>query len=247
MQKINKDERIDDLKIGGYKLIQNKNMFCFGVDAVLLSHFSKIKKGGKVADLGCGNAIIPILLCAKTKAAQIMGIEIQEECAELAKRNVIFNSLEDRIKIICANLKDSPSILGHDVFDTVVSNPPYMEINRGIKNLSKTLEISRHEVLCDVFDVIFSASKLLKFGGKLFLIHRPERIADIVFAMRQNNIEPKRIRFVHPSPKKKASMILIEGQKGARLGCIVESVLYIHDINGNYTDEINEIYQREGN
>jgi tRNA1(Val) A37 N6-methylase TrmN6 len=239
------NERLEELGIGGYGLIQNKTMFCFGVDAVLLSDFTKVKTGGRVLDLGCGNGIIPILLCAKTKAAQIVGLEIQKECARLAQRNVELNGLEQRISIQCGDIKTVSDYFEEQTFDAVVSNPPYMEPTRGFRSGSRAVEIARHEVLCDIFDVLEAASRMLKFGGKLFVIHRPARIADLIFSMRQNQMEPKRIRFAHPSPGKRPSMILVEGQKGARPGCIVESGLFIQDGFGKYTKEIMKIYQKE--
>lgn len=241
---LSQNERLENLGLGGLMLIQDKTQFCFGVDAVLLSDFARVKLNGRVLDLGCGNGIIPILLSHKTKAKYIAGLEIQPAAAALAKRNVSLNSLQSRIEIIEGDLKSISETDFGIPFDTVVSNPPYMEPTRGEKNESEAMRIARHEIMCNVSDVIHAASRCLKFGGLFFMIHRPERIADIICSMRTCGIEPKRLRAVHPKPSRQASMILIEGQKGAHPSCIMQSPLYIHNEQGEYTDEINAIYER---
>ena len=241
---LSENERLDDLGLGGLRLIQDKTQFCFGVDAVLLSDFARVKYRGRALDLGCGNAIIPLLLSHKTKAAHIAGVEIQSAPAALARRNVELNGLSEKIKIYEDDLKNVSEAYFGFAFDTVVSNPPYMEPERGEKNASETVKIARHEVACNVFDVVSAASRCLKFGGLFFMIHRPERVADIISAMRSYGLEPKRLRAVHPKAGQNASMILIEGQKGAHPSCIMLPPLYIHNAEGGYTDEINAIYER---
>ena len=241
-------ERIDDLQTpNGMHLIQNPDWFCFGVDAVLLSDFAakSIKPQNRVLDMCCGNGIVPVLLSEKTFASRIDGIEIQPQVAEMAGRSVMLNKLCERVHITEGDLKKAADIYGKAVFDAVTCNPPYKEASGGLKNLTDTVTIARHEILCSLEDIIISAEKVIKPGGKLFLIHRPERLADILFLMRVARIEPKRLRFVHPSPAKTATMILVEGAKHGRAKLFLDPPLYVHDENGNYTDEINRIYGRE--
>jgi tRNA1(Val) A37 N6-methylase TrmN6 len=241
-------ERIDDLQTpNGMRLIQNPDWFCFGVDAVLLSDFAakSIKPKSRVLDMCCGNGIIPVLLSEKTTASHIDGVEIQPQVAEMAQRSIKLNSLCDEVCITTGDLKDAAEIYGKTVFDAVTCNPPYKEASGGLKNSSDTVTIARHEILCSLEDIILSAEKVIKPGGKLFLIHRPERLADILCLMRSARIEPKRLRFVHPSPAKTATMILVEGAKHGRPKLFLDPPLYVHDENGNYTDEIQKIYGRD--
>lgn len=239
-------ERLDDLQIKNLKLIQNPDWFCFGVDAVLLSDFAAktIKKDAVALDLCSGNGIIPILLTAKTQARHITGLEIQSEVAEMAKRSVTLNNLDNEIDMVCGDLKNSIELFGKSVFDNITCNPPYKENHGGIQNKTDNLTIARHEILCSLEDIIKASATLLKPGGKLSMIHRPERLADILCLMRSHKIEPKRLRFVHPSPSKTATMIMVEGTRQGNPKLFLEPPLYVHDENGNYTEEINEIYGR---
>ena len=241
-------ERVDDLQLNGLRLIQNPSGFCFGIDAVLLSDFAKgsVKKNSRVLDLCTGNGIVPILLSAKTSAAHICGIEIQSEVAEMAQRSVRLNGLEEKISIADGDLKKAPELFGKSVFDNITCNPPYKENMGGLKNAADTLTIARHEIFCTLGGIVDAAAALLKPGGKLAMIHRPERLADIICLMRGARIEPKRLRFVHPSAGKTATMILIEGAKHGRPKLLLEPPLYVHDESGEYTDEINRIYGRNG-
>ncbi len=243
---INPSERVDDLQLDGLRLIQNPDWFCFGVDAVLLSDFStkSIKKGSTVLDLCSGNGIIPILLSAKSSASKLYGIELQTPVADLAKRNILLNNLQDKLEIINDDLKNAVNIFGKSIFDNITCNPPYKELQGGMQNSSDIMTIARHEVFCTLNDVFSISSQLLKPYGKLSIIHRPERLVEIICLMREHRIEPKRLRFVHPSPNKTATMILIEGAKHQNPKLFLESPLYIHDNNGNYTEEINRIYGR---
>jgi len=240
-----KNEKIDDLQYKGLKLIQKDKAFRFGLDAVLLANFVDVKKGSSVIDLGTGTGIISILLAEKTEAASIVGLEIQEEIAEMAQRSVKMNCLEDRVKIVCGDIKDSVDLFGASSFDAVVSNPPYMNQGGGIINISDTKAIARHEILCTLEDVIRSASKLLVPGGKFAMVHRPDRLADIIWLMRNFTIEPKYIRFVHPSPYRKANLLLIKGTRQGRPQLKMMEPLYVYDEEGKYSKEINEIYCRE--
>jgi len=238
------DETIDDLQYKGLKIIQKSKAFRFGLDAVLLANFADVKKGNSAIDLGTGTGIIPILLAGKTEASSIVGLEIQEDIAEMASRSVKMNCLEDRVKIVCGDIKDSVNLFGASSFDVVVTNPPYMNRGGGIINLSDTKAISRHEILCTLEDVIKSASKLLVPGGQFAMVHRPDRLADIIWLMRNYSLEPKYIRFVHPSPYKKPNLILIKGSRQGRPQLKMLDPLYVYDENGNYSKEINEIYCR---
>ena len=240
-------ERLDDLQTKtNLHLIQNPKWFCFGVDAVLLADFASasIKVHAEVLDLCCGNGIIPLLLTEKSAADRITGLEIQEPVAEMASRSVEWNGLLDRVKIECGDLKEADAIFGKESFDNITCNPPYKENNGGLKNATDTMTIARHEILCNLEDIISVSAKCLKPYGKLCMIHRPERLIDIICLMRAARIEPKRLKFVHPSPSKTATMILIEGAKFGKPKLFLEPPLYVHDEKGNYTEEINRINGR---
>ncbi|MGI6776650.1 MAG: tRNA1(Val) (adenine(37)-N6)-methyltransferase [Acetivibrionales bacterium] len=241
---IQDNERIDDLQFKGLKLIQKKDAFCFGIDAVLLANFADVRKDSRVIDLGTGTGIIAILLAAKTGAKEVVGLEIQDEMCEMALRSVKLNNLEDRVKIVNGNIKECVEYFGSSQFDVVVSNPPYMAHGRGLVNPSDTKAVSRHEILCTLEDVVQVASRLLITSGQFAMVHRPERIADVLCLMRKYSIEPKYLRFVHPSPYKKANLILVKGIKNARPYLKIMEPLYVYDMNGEYSDEINRIYNR---
>ncbi|MGE5632144.1 MAG: tRNA1(Val) (adenine(37)-N6)-methyltransferase [Caulobacteraceae bacterium] len=236
-------ETVDDLQ-NGYRIIQKADSFRYGVDAVLLSDFASIKKNHSVVDLGTGTGIIPILLYAKKRPQKITAVEIQQDIAEMAERSMRLNNLEQYIEVLCMDLKEAPSLLGKAKYDCVITNPPYVKKESGINNPSETKAISRFEIKCCLEDVIRTSRELLKPGGKLFMVHRTDRLADIIYEMRNSGIEPKRIRFVHPSIGKRPHLLLIEGARGGNAELKVMDPLYIHDENGNYTDEIYRIYGR---
>ncbi|OPJ55044.1 tRNA1(Val) (adenine(37)-N6)-methyltransferase [Alkalithermobacter paradoxus] len=246
MREINlrENERIDDLQMKGLKIIQNKDGFCFGVDAVLLANFAKIKKDAKVVDLGTGTGIIPILIAGKSKAKEIIGVEIQEEVAEMAERSVKLNNLENRITILNEDLKNLENKLETHGFHVVTSNPPYMH-PEGLKNPNDKKAISRHEIKCNLEDVIKAASRLLMPHGKFFMIHRPTRLADIITLGRKYRLEPKEIRFIHPKINKSPNIMLIHFAKDGKPELKVLNPLYVYNENGEYTDEIKEIYSKE--
>jgi len=174
-----------------------------------------------------------------------VGLEIQPEIAEMANRSIKLNDLQDRIRIVCGDIKEAVEIFGPSRFNLVITNPPYMSREGGLVNPSDTKAISRHEIACTLEDVIRVSSRLLAPGGQLCMIHRPERLVDIVWLMRKFRIEPKYIRFVHPSPYKKANLVLIKGTRDGNPQLKMMDPLYIHDENGNYTKEINRIYCRD--
>lgn len=239
---VKEEERLDDLHRNGYLLIQNPKYFCFGIDAVLLSNFAKIRKNEKVIDLGTGNGIIPILLSARHPNADIVGLEIQEVSAEMAIRSVKLNSLQDRIHIEIGNIKDLTTIFKPASFQVITVNPPYMNQGGGILNVHDSKAIARHEILCSLEDIIGESSKALSFGGRFYMVHRPHRLVDILSTLRNYNIEPKTIRFVHPYVNKEPNMVLIEGVKCGKPMCKVMPPIIIYNKDGKYTDEINQIY-----
>lgn len=244
--KIYPHERVDDLQIKDLRLIQNPKQFCFGVDAVLLTYYAAqvIKPGAEVLDMCSGNGIIPVLLTAKSAAAHIDALELQQDIAEMSRRSVQLNGLEDKISVTCGDLKNGTNLYNKGSFDCITCNPPYKEAGGGILGNASALTIARHEIHCTLKDVISISAQLLKPGGKLCMVHRPERLADIITYLREYRIEPKRLRFVHPSPYKAANLILIQASKHGNQKLFLDPPLYIYDENGNYSAEINEIYER---
>ena len=225
-------ERLDDLQIGGLELIQDPKKFCFGVDAVFLSDFVRIRPGENVLDLGTGNGIIPVLLSAKTEARHITGIEIQADTAEMARRSVAHNHLEDRIDIVTGDIKEAAELFKPAFFDVITTNPPYMLADHGMRNPDDAKAIARHEVLCSLDDILRESMRLMQDKSRFYMIHRPFRLTEIMIKMHQYKIEPKRIRFVHPYIDKEPAMVLIEGVRGAKPRVTVEPPLIIYDRNG---------------
>lgn len=241
------NERIDDLQIGGLKIIQNPDWFCFGTDAVLLSDYSakSVKKNARILDMCSGNGIIALLLSHKTDAEKIYALEIQDKVSEMAKRSVKLNNLDDKIEVICGDLKSSENIFGRSFFNNIICNPPYKEAGGGLPSKDDTVMIARHEIMCSLEDIIRVSSILLAPQGKLTMIHRPERLADILCLMRQYKIEPKRLRFVHPMPNKTATMILVEGSYCGNPKLFLDPPLYVYNEPEVYSDEILHIYNRK--
>lgn len=239
---LNEKERLDELQRNGYKIIQNPEKFCFGMDAVLLSGFAKVKPGGTVLDLGTGTGIIPILLEAKTPASHLTGLEIQEESADMARRSVALNGLTSKIDIVTGDIREADRFWQSASFDVITSNPPYMIDEHGIQNPDEPKAIARHEVLCTLEDVVRQAAKLLKPGGHFFMVHRPFRLAEIITVMTGYKLEPKRLRLVYPFVDKEPNMVLIEGVRGGRPRMTVEKPLIIFEKPGVYTEEIREKY-----
>lgn len=234
-------ERVDDLQNGFY-VIQNQNKFCFGMDAVLLSGFARIRKGDHVLDMGTGTGIIPILLKSKTKGEHFTGLEIQEECADMATRSVQYNGLESAVDIVCGDIKEAAGIFGAASFDVVTSNPPYMIGAHGLQNLYMAKAIARHEVLCTLEDVVSQASKVLKDRGRFFMVHRPFRLAEIFSVLTRYKLEPKRMQLVYPYIDREPNMVLIEALKGGNSRITVEKPLIVYEKPGVYTKDILEIY-----
>ena len=232
------EERLDDLQVKGYEIIQHPGKFCFGMDAVLLANFARVKKNEKVLDLGTGTGIIPILMSAKTEGEYFRALEIQEESADMARRSVLHNHLEDRIEIVTGDIKEAAGIFGPVSFDVITTNPPYMIGQHGITNSSDTKAIARHEVLSTLDDILRESAKILKQKGRFYMVHRPFRLAEILSKMVAAGIEPKRMRLVHPFIDKEPNMVLIEGMRGGNSRMTIEPPLIVYKAPGVYSDEL---------
>ena len=232
------EERLDDLQVKGYHIIQNPSKFCFGMDAVLLSNFARVKKGEKVLDIGTCTGIIPILLEAKTEGEHFTGLEIQEESADMARRSVAYNHLEDKIDIVTGDVKEAVNLFGSVFFDVVTTNPPYMIGAHGLQNKDSAKAIARHEVLCDLDDILRESAKVLRPGGRFYMVHRPFRLAEILSKMCAYKIEPKRMRLVHPYIDKEPNMVLIEGSRGGNSRMTVEPPLIVYREKNVYSEEL---------
>lgn len=243
---LEENERIDDLQYKGLKVVQNKDGFCFGIDSVLLSDFAKeIKKDANVLDLGTGTGIISILLCGKTKLKHITGIEIQKDVYDMAKKSIEINNLQDRFDIINEDIRNLSKIIPANSFDAIVTNPPYKKENTGLKNESETQIISRHEVMCNIEDIARISSKLLNSNCSIYMVHRPDRLIDIIETFRKYKLEPKILRLVYPNSKKEPNLVLIKATKGGRAFLKVEKPLIVYNNDGSYTDEVLKIYNKK--
>jgi tRNA1Val (adenine37-N6)-methyltransferase len=236
------NERIDDLHRKGYQIIQNESMFCFGMDAVLLGGFCNIKSTDRVLDMGTGNGIIPLLIEGRFEPEHVTGLEIQEANVDMARRSVALNKLDHKITIIQGDIKEADTLLPLSGYDVVTCNPPYMDAGKGLTNEMSAKTIARHEVLCTLDDVIRSASRLTKVGGKFYLVHRPHRLIDILSLLRLYKMEPKRMKMVHSSADSEANMVLIEAIRYGNPFLKVEKPLIVYQSKGVYTNEIYEIY-----
>ena len=242
MQIYGKEVTTDDLQ-NGYYIYQPADGFRFGVDAVLLSEFSRIKPGENVLDMGTGTGIIPILLAAKTKGRHFTGLEIQEFSAAVAKESVLLNKLEERIDIVNGDIKEASKLFGNESFNVIVSNPPYMIADHGLRNDADEKYIARHEALCTFDDIAREASRVLISKGRFYLIHRPFRLAELFMTLKKYKLEPRRMRLVHSYVDKEPQMVLIEASKGGNSGIKIEKPLIIYEKGGEYTEELKEIYK----
>ena len=245
---IKEDERIDDLEYNGLKIIQNKNGFCFGIDSVLLSDFAKeIKENSRVLDLGTGTGILPILLCGKTDLKEIIGMEIQEDVAEMAQRNSKLNGLENRFKVINENILNIEKVLEKRSFDAIVTNPPYKRKDTGRINEEKTKQIARHEITANLEDFIKTSETMLKDKGSLYMVHRPERLVELMSLLKKYKLEPKILKLVQPTIDKNPNLVLIKAVKNAKPFLKIEKTLIVYNQDRSYTDEILKIYGKEQN
>lgn len=235
-------ERLDELHRNGYYIIQDPGRFCFGMDAVLLSGFAHVKKNETVLDLGTGTGIIPILLEAKTEGSHFTGLEIQPESADMAARSVQYNHLEEKVSIVEGDIKDASKIFGASSFDVITTNPPYMIGQHGLQNEADAKAIARHEVCCTLDDILRESARILKPGGRFYMVHRPFRLAEIFSKMVKYRIEPKRMQLVYPYVDKEPNMVLIEGLRSGKSRLTVEKPLIVYQSEGVYTPEIYDIY-----
>lgn len=234
-------ERLDDLQ-NGYEIIQDSGKFCFGADAVLLSWYARAQEHEQVLDMGCGTGIIPVLLRARKKGCHVTGLEIQPDCAQMARRSVIHNRLEKDITIVTGDIKEASAIFGGASFHVITCNPPYMVHHHGLPNVRAEKAVARHEILCTLQDVVSQAARLLKPRGRFYMIHRPFRLGEILPQMVHWGLEPKRMRLVYPFVDKEPNMVLLEGLSGGKPGMVVEKPLIIYEKPGVYTREAMEIY-----
>ena len=245
MNNLKPEERLDDLQIKGYEIIQSPGRFCFGMDAVLLSSYAKVRKRELALDLGTGTGILPILLEAKNEGEHYTGLEIQEESSDMARRSVSHNGLEDKIDIVTGDIKEASGIFGAASFHVITTNPPYMIGEHGLKNENEALYIARHEALCTLDDILRESARLLKPKGRFYMVHRPFRLPEILAKMSAYGIEPKRMRLVYPHIDKEPNMVLLEGLRGGRPRMQVEPPLIVYRKDGEYTEELLEIYRRK--
>ena len=236
-------EQIDDLQ-NGYFIIQKTNAFKFGVDAVLLADFAEVKMRYSVIDFCTVTGIIPILLYAKKRPKKIVGIELQTEMAEMASRSVVYNHLEHCIRIFEMNLKNVSKYFGKEQFDAVTVNPPYMKVGKGICCPEERKALARFEIACTLEDVIVNAREVLKQNGRIYMVHRADRLIDVITVMKETGLEPKRLCFVHPSVGKRPNLLLIEGIKRGRPGLKLSDPIYVYNENGTFTEQIETIYGR---
>lgn len=245
MNKLKIGERLDDLQYKGYEIIQHPGKFCFGMDAVLLSHYAKIKKDDNVLDIGTGTGIIPILLAARGRGGTYTGLEIQEESADMARRSVEHNELSDQVQIVTGDVKEAASYFGDAVFDVITTNPPYMIGEHGLQNPNEAKAIARHEVMCTLDDILRESARMLKFHGRFYMVHRPFRLAEIFSKMCQYKIEPKRMRLVYPYIDKEPNMVLIEGSYQGNSRMTIDPPLICYEKGGGLTAEILKFYEEE--
>lgn len=242
---LKENERIDDLGRKGYRIIQNRDKFCFGIDAVLLSDFARAKKGERVLDIGTGTGIVPILMEARYPLGTYTGLDIQKESIEMASRSVALNGLSHKINMVTGDIKEAVNMFGTASFQVITTNPPYMTGSHGLVNPQEPKAIARHEICCTLEDILENSARLLKEHGRFYMVHRPFRLAEILSGCVKYRLEPKRIRFVHSYVDKEPSMVLIEALKGGNSRVKVEPPLIVYKEVNVYTDEILKIYGYE--
>jgi tRNA1(Val) A37 N6-methylase TrmN6 len=242
---IKDDETLDDLQLRELFVIQKKDKFRFGVDAILLANFANVKSNATVIDLCSGTGIVPFVIHGKNNPSKIIGLEIQKEMVEMAQRSVRYNRLQNKIDFIKGDLKNIDMLKKLPKADVVTVNPPYKVYNSGIVNPNDKIAIARHEICCNLEDVILACRVLLKDNKRMYMVHRPDRLVDIFTLMRKHKIEPKRVRMVHPSVDKAPNIVLIEGQRDGGSFLKWEKPLFVYDDQGNYTEELTRIYERD--
>ncbi len=238
-------ERIDDLMRRGYRIIQNEQKFCFGVDAALLAWFAEVRPGERVMDLCSGTGVVAILMDARNACGDYTGLEIQEDMVEMASRSVLLNQAEDHIRMVQGDVKEASSLFPKGSFDVVTVNPPYMKHNVGLISPKKSIAIARAEILLELSDVLRESAKLLRTGGRFYMIHRPGRLPEILRLMQENSLQPERMIMVHPNTEREATMVLVSGIRGGRNSLTVEAPVFVHEKPGVYTEKIRDIYHND--
>lgn len=239
---IREGERLDDLIRGGLKIIQAPSAFCFSMDPVLLSNFAMVKKGDRVVDLCTGTGVIPLLLSTRAELDKIVGVEIQETSVERAQRSIIGNGLADLINVVHGDVREADKLLGVGGFDLITANPPYLPVGRGSQNQTGEITIARHEVMCSLRDVVRSASRLVKFGGRVAMVHRPERLAELIIEMNAHQLKLRRMQLVYPGPGKRPNMVLVEAQLGGNPELIILEPFFVYNNEGTYTRKFWDTY-----
>ena len=238
-------ERIDDLQLKGLRIIQDSELFCFGTDAVLLADFASPKKGARIADLGTGTGILPLLLYGRQPDITVDAIEIQEKLAATAQRSVELNGLAGRIRIVQGDLRDAHRLLGSD-YDMVVVNPPYDKATAAIPSMDESHQAARFETKVTWEEICKAAGRLLRPGGKLCLIHRVSRMAEIFETLRACRLEPKEMRLIHSRLGSEAVCMLLSAAKDGRPSLKALPPLVVHEADGSETAEVRKIYHRNG-
>lgn len=241
---LNSNERLDDLEYNNLKIIQDKSLYCFSSDAVLLANHVRATKTDCVVDFGTGSGVIAILIAAKTTAPKVIGVEVQKVMAELAERNVILNNLQDRVKIINEDIKNIVDTLGNESVKVVVCNPPYFKKEAGEVASKSEIAISRSEILCSLEDIIINASKILKYGGKFYMIHKSERMAEVITLLKNNNLEPKVLTLIYPKKSKQVDTFIIESHKNGSPGLKIKDLI-VYDENNEMTKEAKKLYSKD--
>ncbi|MCR4425669.1 MAG: tRNA1(Val) (adenine(37)-N6)-methyltransferase [Firmicutes bacterium] len=239
---VREHERVDDLQRSGLRIIQDPTRFRFSMDAVLLAEFARVRAGDRCIDLGTGTGVIPLLLSARGNPAEIVGLEILEDVADMARRSVRLNGLSDKISIIHGDLKEAVGMFGAESFDVALSNPPYIRADRGTVNLTDELAVAKHEIACTLEDVVQAAGRLVRSRGRVAMVHRPGRLVDLLVLMRGAGLEPRRLRFVQARMGQAPMMVLVEAVKGACPDLAVQPPLILYGEDGSYTPEANRIY-----
>ena len=236
---------LDELGINGFVMEQDANYLKLGTDAMLLSEFARVPKRGKVCDLGCGSGAVTILLAARHGDITLHGVEIVEGAAALCRKNAVHNDMEDRVTVHHMDLKNIRNVFDAGSFDAVVSNPPFMQADGGLRTEKEELLCARMEICCTIDDVCAAAGYLLKFGGSFSLVYRPSRLADLFASLQKHNLAPKRMRLVQDTVKAEPSLVLLEARKGGGSGIKHLPALIIKNPDGSESEETKAIYQRK--
>ncbi len=235
-------ERIDDLQAAGYRIIQHPDRFRFGTDAVLLAHFAHAPKNARWLDLGTGTGILPLLIAAHRPFSGFEAVEVQAEAADMAARSMRLNGLNERVLVRCMDMLDAPAFYGSAAFDAIVCNPPYGKRGGGLQSEKDALSIARHEVLITLEQIVGVAERLLKNGGRFFLIQQADRLPELMSLLREKRLEPKRVRLLYPRPGRQAHLALVESVKQGGAGCVFMPPLFIHEESGEVSLETQRIY-----